>query len=58
MRLNVNPRQFVKNFEFWMQNLEELKEIDPINQRKGSRALKASDYAQKIERQRQRRGRR
>lgn len=58
MRLNVDPRQFVKNFEFWMQNLEELKEIDPINQRKGSRALKASDYAQKIERKRQRRGRR
>ncbi len=58
LRLNVDPRQFMKNYDFWADHVEDLEKTDPIRQRAGSRALKASDYAQKIERQRQRRGRR
>ncbi len=47
-RLNVDPNKFMKNFDYWMDHVEDLEDLKPIKQRAGSRALKPSDYARKI----------
>lgn len=47
-RLGVDPMQFQKNYEFWMEHLDELEKAKPIRKREGSRDLKASDYARKL----------
>ena len=48
-RLNVDPRKFMRNFVYWQDHINDLEKLDPIRQREGSRALKPSDYARKIE---------
>lgn len=48
-RLNVDPRKFMRNFDYWQDHINDLEKLDPIRQREGSRALKPSDYARKIE---------
>ena len=48
-RLNVDPQKFMRNFDYWMDHVKDLEKMDPIRQREGSRALKPSDYARKIE---------
>lgn len=54
-RLNVDPKKFMRNFEYWMDHVDDLAQQQPIKQREGSRALKPSDYARKIEGGRMRR---
>ena len=54
-RLNVDPTKFMRNFEYWMDHVDDLAKQQPIRQREGSRALKPSDYARKIEGGRMRR---
>lgn len=41
-RLNINPMQLMKNYEYWRDHLNDLKEADPIGGR--SRELRPSDY--------------
>ena len=48
-RLNVDPKKFMRNYEYWMDHISNLEKMSPIRQREGSRALKPSDYARKIE---------
>ena len=47
-RLNVDPDKFMRNYEYWMDHIEDLEKATPIKQREGSRALKPSDYARQI----------
>lgn len=47
-RLGVNPEQFMRNFEYWSAHLEELQNVDPIQQKEGSRGLSPSMYAHKL----------
>ena len=54
-RLNVDPKKFMRNFDYWMDHVDDLAKQQPIRQREGSRALKPSDYARKIEGGRMRR---
>ena len=54
-RLHVDPSKFMRNYEYWAENIQYLKDVSPIKQRPGSRALKPSDYARKLERERKKR---
>ena len=45
MRLNLNPSQLQKNFEYWQDHLEDLENLDPIVGR--NRELRPSDYIKK-----------
>ena len=45
MRLNLDPNQLMKNFEYWRDHLDDLKAMDPIEGR--NRALRPSDYLKK-----------
>ena len=54
-RLNVDPKKFMRNYDYWMDHIDDLAKQQPIRQREGSRALKPSDYARKIEGGRMRR---
>lgn len=45
MRLNLNPSQLQKNFEYWRDHLEDLENLDPIEGR--NRELRPSDYIKK-----------
>lgn len=47
-RLNLDPRQLTKNFDFWADHLEELAEADPITWHRAGRPVYASDYARKL----------
>ena len=40
-RLNIDPMQLMKNFEYWSEHLEDLKKAKPL---KRGRELRASDY--------------
>ena len=44
-RLNLDPMQLMKNYEYWRDHLEDLEKVDPIQGR--SRDLKPSDYIKK-----------
>lgn len=44
-RLNLDPQQLMKNFEYWRDHLDDLKAMDPIEGR--NRALRPSDYLKK-----------
>lgn len=44
-RLNLNPMQLMKNYEYWRDHLEDLEQMDPIQGR--SRDLRPSDYIKK-----------
>ena len=44
-RLNLDPDQLMKNFEYWADHLEDLKEAEPL---KRSRALRPSDYLKSL----------
>lgn len=44
-RLNLNPMQLMKNYEYWRDHLEDLENIDPIEGR--NRELRPSDYIKK-----------
>ena len=44
-RLDLNPEALMKNFEYWRDHLDDLKEMDPIEGRKKS--LTPSDYIRK-----------
>lgn len=46
-RLNLNPMQLMKNFEYWRDHLEDLENVDPIVGR--NRDLRPSDYIKKAE---------
>lgn len=48
-RLGVSPNKFMRNYEYWKENADILKELTPIRKREGSRATKPSDYARQIE---------
>ena len=54
-RLGVSPSKFMRNYKYWEENIKYLKDVEPIKQRAGSRALKPSDYARKLERIRSKR---
>ena len=45
-RLNVDPNQFMKNYEYWLDHAEELQNAEPLNYK--GRNVKASDYARKL----------
>lgn len=47
-RLGVDPMQFQKNYEYWMDHVEELEKAKPIKWKPGSRELKPSDYARQL----------
>lgn len=47
-RLNLDPKQLTKNFDFWADHLEELAEADPITWHRAGRQVYASDYARKL----------
>lgn len=44
-RLNLDPMQLMKNYEYWRDHLEDLEQMDPIQGR--SRDLRPSDYIKK-----------
>lgn len=44
-RLHLDPSQLMKNFEYWRDHLDDLKNMDPIEGR--NRALRPSDYMKK-----------
>lgn len=44
-RLNLNPMQLMKNYEYWRDHLEDLENLDPIEGR--NRELRPSDYIKK-----------
>lgn len=44
-RLNLDPMQLMKNYEYWRDHLEDLENMDPIQGR--SRELRPSDYIKK-----------
>ena len=44
-RLNINPEQFVKNFNYWSEHIADLERARPLNY---SRELKPSDYARQL----------
>ena len=44
-RLNLDPEQLMKNFEYWADHLEDLKEAEPL---KRGRDLRPSDYLKKL----------
>lgn len=48
MRLNADPKMFMKNYDFWADHIQDLEEAQPIRQRSGSRALRPADYARKL----------
>lgn len=43
-RLNLNPKQFQANYEYWLENAEELLNAEPINKSK----VYPSDYARQL----------
>lgn len=45
-RLNVNPEQFVKNFNFWAEHIDDLERARPLNYK--SRSARPSDYARQL----------
>lgn len=47
-RLEVKPEMFQKNYEYWMEHLEELQRAKPIQWKPGARELKPSDYARQL----------
>jgi len=47
-RLGVKPEMFQKNYEYWMEHLEELQRAKPIQWKPGARELKPSDYARQL----------
>lgn len=47
-RLNLDPKQLIKNFEYWSEHLEELSNADPITWHRAGRPVYASDYARKL----------
>lgn len=44
-RLNLDPEQLMKNYEYWAAHIEELKEAEPL---KRGRDLRASDYLKSL----------
>lgn len=44
-RLNLDPEQLMKNFEYWAEHLEDLKDAEPL---KRGRELRPSDYLKKL----------
>lgn len=48
VRLNSDPKMFMKNYDFWADHIQDLEEAKPIRQREGSRALRPADYARKL----------
>ena len=51
-RLNVDPKKFMRNYDYWIDHIKDLEKATPIRQRAGSRALKPSDYARQISKMR------
>ena len=44
-RLNLDPRQFLRNYEYWANHVDDLKKAAPI---KSGKKLYPSDYARKL----------
>lgn len=47
VRLNVDPRAFMRNYDYWADHIAELERTDPIHTR-SERKLQPSDYARKL----------
>lgn len=43
-RLNLNPKQFLRNYDYWIEHVDDLKEATPINKNN----LHPSDYAKQL----------
>lgn len=43
-RLNLNPMQLIKNFDYWKEHLDQLKNAKPINRKN----VKPSDYVKQL----------
>ena len=44
-RLNLNPNQFLRNYDYWLNHVEELESAEPIDRANG---VKPSDYAKQL----------
>ena len=44
-RLGLDPKQFLRNYDYWSEHVDDLKRADPI---KSGRKLYPSDYARKL----------
>lgn len=47
-RLNLDPEQLIKNFEFWSDHMDALANAEPITWHRAGRPVYASDYARKL----------
>lgn len=47
VRLNVNPKSLMRNFDYWADHLADLEHADPIRTRQ-DRQLRPSEYARKL----------
>ena len=47
-RLNLDPEQLIKNFEFWSEHMDALANAEPITWHRSGRPVYASDYARKL----------
>jgi hypothetical protein len=47
-RLNLDPEQLIKNFEFWSEHMDALVSAEPITWHRAGRPVYASDYARKL----------
>lgn len=47
LRLNTDPRAMMKNFDYWADHIEDLKDADPIRTR-SDRPIRPADYARKL----------
>lgn len=47
-RLGIDPNQFLKNYEYWLEHAEKLQKAKPIEWNSSGRKVKASDYARQL----------
>lgn len=47
VRLNMNPKALMRNYDYWADHISDLENADPINTKSG-RTLKPSEYARKL----------
>lgn len=47
-RLGLDPKQFIKNFDYWSEHLEKLQEAEPISWKRSGKPVYASDYARQL----------
>ena len=47
-RLGLDPKQFIRNFDYWAEHLDKLEEAEPIDWRRSGKPVYASDYARQL----------